>query len=410
MRRAYKTELDLNNEQVTMCLQHAGAARFAYNWGLREIIQARARGEKKPTAIDLHKKLNALKATEFPWMYESSKCAPQEALRNLDVAFDNFFRRCKQGVKKKGFPKFKSRKAGIGSFRLTGTIRITDRTIQLPRLGELRLKEDDYLPADAEISSATVSEKNGRWYVSVLTEAEVAECVTPDMPIVGIDLGIKTLAVLSSGEVIENPKHLRAAQRKLKRLQRAVSRRKKGSGRRKDAVRRLGKQHERVANKRKDAINKFTTKVTRETSVIGIEDLSVRGMMANHHLAGALADTSFGEIRRQIEYKAGWYGSTVVVIDRFAPTSKMCSGCGCIKDSLSLSERTFKCDACGLVIDRDLNAALNIKHLAASYADSLNGRGLGSTGDGRKSVVKLPKVKRQLNVKSDAGPICLSFG
>ncbi len=410
MRRAYKTELDLNNEQVTMCLQHAGAARFAYNWGLREIIQARARGEKKPTAIDLHKKLNALKATEFPWMYESSKCAPQEALRNLDVAFDNFFRRCKQGVKKKGFPKFKSRKAGIGSFRLTGTIRITDRTIQLPRLGELRLKEDDYLPADAEISSATVSEKNGRWYVSVLTEVEVAECVTPDMPIVGIDLGIKSLAVLSSGEVIENPKHLRAAQRKLKRLQRAVSRRKKGSGRRKDAVRRLGKQHERVANKRKDAINKFTTKVTRETSVIGIEDLSVRGMMANHHLAGALADASFGEIRRQIEYKAGWYGSTVVVIDRFAPTSKMCSGCGCIKDSLSLSERTFKCDACGLVIDRDLNAALNIKHLAASYADSLNGRGLGSTGDGRKSVVKLPKVKRQLNVKSDAGPICLSFG
>ncbi len=410
MRRAYKTELDLNNEQVTMCLQHAGAARFAYNWGLREIIQARARGEKKPTAIDLHKKLNALKATEFPWMYESSKCAPQEALRNLDVAFDNFFRRCKSGAKKKGFPKFKSRKTGIGSFRLTGTIKVSDRTIQLPRLGELRLKEADYLPAGAEISSATVSEKNGRWYVSVLTEAEVAECVTPDMPIVGIDLGIKTLAVLSSGEVIENPKHLRAAQRKLKRLQRAVSRRKKGSGRRKDAVRRLGKQHERVANKRKDAINKFTTKVTRETSVIGIEDLSVRGMMANHHLAGALADASFGEIRRQIEYKAGWYGSTVVVIDRFAPTSKMCSGCGCIKDSLSLSERTFKCDACGLVIDRDLNAALNIKHLAASYADSLNGRGLGSTGDGRKSVVKLPKVKRQLNVKSDAGPICLSFG
>ena len=410
MRRAYKTELDLNNEQVTMCLQHAGAARFAYNWGLREIIQARARGEKKPSAIDLHKKLNALKATEFPWMYESSKCAPQEALRNLDVAFDNFFRRCKSGAKKKGFPKFKSRKAGIGSFRLTGRIRITDRTIQLPRLGELRLKEADYLPADAEISSATVSEKNGRWYVSVLTEVEVAECVTSDMPIVGIDLGIKTLAVLSSGEVVENAKHLRAAQRKLKRLQRMVSRRVKGSGRRKDAVKRVAKVHEQIANRRKDAIHKFTTKITRESSVIGIEDLNVRGMTANHHLAGALADASFGEIRRQIEYKAGWYGSTVVVIDRFAPTSKTCSGCGCIKDSLSLSERTFKCDACGLVIDRDLNAALNIKHLAASYADSLNGRGLGSAGDGRKSVVKLPKVKRQLNVKSDAGPICLGFG
>ena len=123
----------------------------------------------------------------------------------------------------------------------------------------MRLKEADYLPADAEISSATVSEKNGRWFVTVLTEVEVAEYVTPAMPVVGVDLGIKSLAVLSSGEVIENPKHLRVAQRKLKRLQRAVTRRKKGSGRRKDAVRRLGKQHERVANKRKDAINKFTT-------------------------------------------------------------------------------------------------------------------------------------------------------
>ncbi len=409
-KRAYKTELDLNNEQVTMCLQHAGAARFAYNWGLREVMQARVRGEKKPSAIDLHKKLNALKATEFPWMYESSKCAPQEALRDLDVAFDNFFRRCKQGAKKKGFPRFKSRKGGIGSFRLTGAIKVSDRTIQLPRLGELRQKEAGYLPVNAKVSQATVSEKNGRWYVSVLTKVEIAQPVTPDMPIVGVDLGIKSLAVLSSGEVIENPKHLRAAQRKLKRMQRAVSRRVKGSGRRKDAVRRLGKQHERVANKRKDAMHKFTTKITRESSVIGIEDLSVRGMMANHHLAGSLADASFGEIRRQIEYKARWYGSTIVVIDRFAPTSKMCSGCGCIKDSLSLSERTFKCDACGLEVDRDLNAALNIKKLAVSYMDSLNGRGLESAGFDRKVKTKLSKVKRQLNVKSDADPICLSFG
>ena len=415
MLRVYKTELDLNNEQVTQCLQHAGVARFAYNWGLREIIQARERGEKKPTAIDLHKKLNRLKATEFPWMYESSKCAPQEALRNLDVAFDNFFRRCKQGAKKKGFPKFKSRKTGIGTLRvrLTGAIKVSGRTIQLPRLGELRLKEAGYLPENVKVSQATVSEKNGRWYVSALMEVEVTACVTSDMPIVGIDLGIKSLAVLSNGEVIENPKHLRAAQRKLKRLQRAVSRKQKGSGRRKDAVRRLGKQHERVANQRKDTINKFTTKITRESSVIGIEDLSVRGMLANHRLAGAIADASFGEIRRQIEYKARWYGSAVVVIDRFEPSSKTCSCCGCVKDNLSLSERTFKCEACGLEIDRDLNAALNIKHLAASYADTakaVNGRGLGSAGDGRKSVVKLPKVKRQPNVKLDASPICLSFG
>ena len=275
------------------------------------------------------------------------------------------------------------------------------------------------MPVNAKVSQATVGEKNGRWYVTVLTAVEVKECATPAMPIVGVDLGIKSLAVLSNGEVIENPKHLRAAQRKLKRMQRAVSRKKtamgplgKGSGRRKDAVRQLGKHHERIANKRKDATNKFTTRITRESSVIGIEDLNVRGMLANHCLAGALADVSFGEIRRQIEYKARWYGSTVVVIDRFEPTSKACSGCGCVKDRLSLSERTFRCDACGLEIDRDLNAALNIKYLAASCVVKINGRGLGSADDGRKPIVApgVSKVKRQPNVKSDAGPICLSFG
>ena len=344
-------------------------------------------------------------------MYESSKCVPQEALRNLDVAFDNFYRRCKNGSRKKGFPKFKNRKNGIGSFRLTGSIKAKDRTIQLRRLGELRLKEADYLPVEAEISTATVSEKNGRWYVSVLTEVETKEVVTPDMPVVGIDLGIKSLAVLSTGEVIETPKHLRSAQRKLKRLQRAVSRRVKGSGRRKDAVKRLGKQHERVANKRKDTINKFTTKVTRESSVIGIEDLNVKGMLANHRLAGAILDVSFSEIRRQIEYKAKWYGSIVVVIDRFFPSSKTCSACGCKKEVLKLSERIYRCEDCGLVIDRDLNAAMNIRQLAASYVDSQNGRGLGSAGSGRKAGTTpgVPKAKRQPNIKS-ASPICLSFG
>lgn len=409
VKRAFKTELNLNNEQITACLQHAGTARFAFNWGLRETIEAHKRGEKKPSAIDLHKKLNALKATEFAWMYKSSKCAAQEALRNLDVAFDNFFRRVKQGNSKKGFPKFKSKKNGIGSFRLTGTIKISERTIQLPRLGKLRLKEFGYLPVDAKVSQATVSEKNGRWYVSVLTQVDVEPVVTQDMPAVGVDFGVKTLATLSDGTVVENPTHLKAAQRKLKRLQRAVSRRVKGSGRRKDAVKKLSKLHEKIANKRKDTMHKFTIRITRESSVIGIEDLSVSGMLKNHKLAGAIADAAFSEMRRQTEYKASWYGSRVVIYPRFEPSSKKTNCCGVILGQLSLSDRTLVCPKCGMVVDRDYNAALNIKDFAVSYIEKQNGRGLESSGLVRKLKTKLSKTKRQENLKSDESPICLSF-
>jgi len=168
--RAYKTELDLNNVQMTACARHAGAARYAFNWGLARKKEAFANGEKTPSAIDLHRELNVLKKTELPWMYEVSKCAPQESLRDLDKAFTNFFRRAqekKAGKKDSvGFPRFKSKKNGLGSFRLTGAIHVFDKLIQLPRLGKLRLKERGYLPvSDAHILSATVSEKAGRWFV-----------------------------------------------------------------------------------------------------------------------------------------------------------------------------------------------------------------------------------------------------
>ena len=400
VKRAYKTELDLNNEQATACVKHAGAARFAFNWGLRQIIDARERGEKKPSAIELHKKLNALKVSEFSWMYEVSKCAPQEALRNLDAAFNGFFRRCKSGAKKKGFPKFKSKKKGVGSFRLTGTIKIVERMIQLPRLGELRLKETGYLPVGMKVSQATVSEKNGRWYISVLAKIEADEWVESDRPVVGVDLGIQNLATLSNGEVIENPKHLRTAQRKLTRLQRVVARRQKGSGRRKDAVIRVAKLHERISNKRKDTIHKFTTKLTRESSVIGIEDLNVSGMLSNHRLAGAIADAAFFEMRRQIEYKAKWYGSQVVVYPRFEPSSKKLHCCGVVLDQLTLSDRTLTCPQCGKVVDRDHNAAINIRNFAASYVEKSNGRGEESADTCRKAGVKLSSMKRQPNVRA----------
>jgi putative transposase len=360
--RAFKTELDLNNQQRTACLRHAGTARFAYNWGLELKIAAYQAGEKVPSAIDLHRELNRLKQGEFSWMYAVSKCAPQEALRDLDRAFQHFFRRVKEKKAGKsvkvGFPRFKSRKQGVGSFRLTGTMRIFDGHIQLPRLGVLRLKERGYLPiTGVHILSATVSERAGRWFVSVQVEMEIPDPKGAERPVAGVDLGINRLAQVSDGTYFENPRALKKAQKKLKRLQRVVSRRQKGSANRQKAVKQLAKAHYRVANIRKDNLHQATTWLARNKSAIVLEDLHVNGMLKNHCLAQSIADVGLHEFRRQLQYKGQWYGCDVFLADRFFPSSKQCSRCGTVKDDLSLSERTYRCEECGLVIDRDWNAA-----------------------------------------------------
>jgi len=368
--RAYKAELDPNNLQRTALLRHAGAARWAYNWGLCQKRAARASGQKVPTAIDLHRKLNALKKTDLSWLYEVSKCAPQEALRNLDQAFQNFFRRCKNGAKKKGYPKFKSRKRGVGSFSLTGSIRVADAALQLPRLGTLRLKERDYLPAqDAKILRATVSERAGRWFVSLQVEVERPDPKPKDGEALGIDVGVKHLMVLSDGTVFKNPKTLHAVQRQLGRAQRTVARRCKGSANRRKAVQRVARLHYRTACVRNDAIHKATSAViAKQPSVVVIEALHVAGMMQNHRLARAVADASLAEIHRQLEYKAKWAGIASVKADPWFPSSQLCSACGGVKEVLDLSERRYVCVECGSSLDRDLNAAINLRNLAASSA------------------------------------------
>ena len=219
--RAYKTELDLNNVQRTACSRHAGAARYAYNWGLSRKLEVHRAGEKAPTAIDLHRELNALKITELSWMYEVSKCAPQEALRDLDKAFAHFFRRVKEKKAGRnvriGFPRFKSRKNGLGSFRLTGAIHVFEKSIQLPRLGNLRLKEQGYLPVSgAHILSATVSEKAGRWFVSLQVEVDIPDLEAIQKPVAGVDLGINRMAQVSDGIYFENPRALKSALTRLK--------------------------------------------------------------------------------------------------------------------------------------------------------------------------------------------------
>ena len=369
--RAFKTELDLNNVQRTICARHAGATRFAYNWGLARKKEAFANGQKTPTAIDLHRELNALKKTQLSWMYEVSKCAPQEALRDLDNAFAHFFRRLKEKKAgkhvKAGFPRFKSRRNGLGSFRLTGAIHVFEKAVQLPRLGVLCLKERGYLPLGGiHILSATVSEKAGRWFVSVQVEMDIPDPEPTDKPAAGVDLGVNRMAQVSDGMCFENPHALKQSMKKLKHLQRAVSRRQKGSANRQKAVKQLAKVHFRTANIRKDALNQATTFLTKTKSVIVLENLNVNGMLKNHHLAQAIADIGLYEFRRQLVYKGGWYGCEVLLADRFYPSTKRCSQCGTVKSVMGLGEREYHCECCRAVIDRDLNAAINLEQLLYS--------------------------------------------
>ncbi|MGZ3643848.1 MAG: RNA-guided endonuclease InsQ/TnpB family protein [Ktedonobacteraceae bacterium] len=383
--RGYKTELDLTNEQRTACLKHAGASRFAYNWGLARSKEVYRTIGKRPNAIALHKELNALKQSEYPWMYEVSKCAPQEALRDLDTAYKNFFRRVelkKQGKYKGnlGFPKPKKRSKAIGSFRLTGSMKVSCDAVQLPRLGRMRLHEHGFVPTDAKVLSATVSECAGRWFVSVQVEEEQEKRAPTATSAIGVDLGIKVLATLSDGTIFENPRALKHALQKLKRLERQKSRRKKGSKNRAHTRQTIARLHAHIANIRKDTAHKLTTYLCKSHALVAIEDLHVAGMLKNHCLAQAVSDSNFGEIRRQLEYKSAYYGAHLVLVDRFYPSSKTCSSCGYIKPELSLSERTYVCKDCCMVLDRDLNAAINVRMVAVSSIDTQNAYGARSAG------------------------------
>lgn len=390
IRRAYRVEIDPNDVQRTALLKHAGAARYAYNWGLRRKIDAYQATGMSLTAIDLHRELNVLKRTPkdaggVPWMYEVSKCAPQQALRNLDRAYAHFFRRCKDGAVRKGFPKFKSRKKGIGGFTVEDA-RVEDRHVVLPRIGAVRLKEQGYMPAGRP-SAVTVSERAGHWFLAFAVD-EPCDTLPPTGEPLGIDVGIEHLATLSDGTVFENPRALKGAETRLRRLQKSVSRKVKGSSNRRKAVQRLARQHYRVGNIRRDAIAKATTAtIDKRPTTIVIETLNVTGMLRNHCLARALSDASMAEFHRCLTYKAAWVGIPVVKADRWFKSSKTCSACGAIHAGLTLGDRTFRCPTCGAMIGRDLNAALNLKKLAGSSPATACRP--ASAGPGRKTRTKL---------------------
>ncbi len=376
IKKAYRYELDPNNIQRSSLAQHAGIARFAYNWGLERRIARyndKQGDERFTDAMKQHKHLNSMKKTEFSWMYETSKCAPQEALRDLHRAFKNFYRGLKSGKKKAtGFPRFKRR--GVrDSFRLTGTIRFHERAIQLPRIGKIRIKEKRKRYFSGRILSVTVQRRVNRWFVSVTVEEVILDPVSNTGTAVGVDLGVKTLATLSNGTTFANPRALGRRLRKLRNLSKSLSRKKKGSKNREKAKLRLAKMYLRIFNIRQDTLHKLTSYLAKSHSKVVIEDLLVSWMLKNRRFARAISDVGFYEFRRQLEYKCQWYGSELIVASRTFPSSKLCSQCGHRKKELALSEREYHCEQCGLVIDRDLNAALNL--VAVSLPETQNACG-----------------------------------
>lgn len=375
--KAYKTQVYPNNSQKTKMRMNFGASRLAFNYAIQKKKEAFEAKEKTPNNIELHRELNKLKGTEtLHWGYAEgiSKCSFQEALRDCDKAFANFFRRCKQGKAKKGFPKFKSKRNDKQSFRLTGTIKIVDEHIQLPRIGKIKLSEKDYLPKDAKILSATVCHKTGKFFVSLQVEEE-HKPLKKTNKVVGVDLGIKKLATCSDGSWFDNPNPLRKNLKKLKIIYRQFSRKVKGSKNRQKAKLKLNRLHYKISNIRKNALHKATSKIVNENQVIVLEDLSTANMMKNHCLARAISDVGMYEFRRQIEYKTKWNNREVVFVDKFYPSSKLCSECGSKKENLTLADRTYNCSNCGLSICRDYNASLNLVKWYRESSSRINASG-----------------------------------
>ena len=418
---AVKIRLDPTPRQERMLASHAGAARFAYNAGLAHVKDALENGEAPEWShYALRRWWNANKdalavnpATGVVWWSQNSKEAYSMALRDLAQALSNWAksRKGQRKGKRVGFPRFRTKNHAMRfaySTAFTAPTASDPYGLKLPRVGRVHCMENAHKRVNgARLIRVSVSHRAGCWYASLTVERESTPTSAPKGHTVGVDLGVKNLATLSDGTVIPNPRALNTRLKALRKAQQALSRKTKGSARRRKAQERVARLHARIANVRADAINKATTMIARTYSTVCIEDLNVAGMVKNRRLARSVSDASLGEFRRQLDYKTARTGAALRVIDRWYPSSKTCSKCGRVKAKLSLSERVYHCDACGLSIDRDLNAAINIR-VAGSAPETVNAhRGTVSRSNqlGRATRVplKCEPSKRPSAVRLGAG-------
>jgi len=355
---AHKIKIIVTPAQETALNKACGVSRYTYNWALAQSTAYYAATGKFCKLSDLKKVWNQCKPA---WVLESPRDANSQPFADLQKAYTNFFCELKKGNKKAGRPVFKKKgKCRDGFYLANDAFWCKGLIAKLPVIGKVELTEE--LRFSGKILRGNISREANCWFLSVTVEGDFLRERTGD-GIIGVDLGVKVLATLSTGETIAGPKPLRSALKKLARLQRQHSRKQKGSKNKAKAAMKVAQMHYRIKNIRVDALHKLTNNLCRENQTVVIEDLNVSGMLKNHKLARAISDMGFSVFRKQLEYKAKLYNTQIVLADRWFPSSKTCSQCGCIKESLLLSERTYTCEQCGMSLDRDLNAALNLKAL-----------------------------------------------
>ncbi len=374
MIRAHRIRLNPTPEQVQYFLHCANVSRFTWNWALGEYNAALACGEK-PSLAKLKVEFNRLRHEEnfAPWIADVQSYAYQYAFQDLQTTIGHYHEFRKAGKLKPpvnwkprkdgkpfGWPRFKSYRDTMPAFGLAnnGGIRCDGNLAYICRCpGAVNMAEE--LRFDGRVLSGRVTYTDNHWYLAV--SVELPDPQPESLPSrVGVDLGIKTLAVTSDAKLYENPKHLQASQRKLAHLQREQARRTRGGSNYTKTKTKTTKLHAHIANQRRETLHEMTTDLVSNYGTVVIEDLNVKGMLQNHHLARSLADASFGEIRRQLEYKASAHGSQIVVVDRWFPSSKTCNDCG-TKVELTLADRVWTCPSCGVIHDRDVNAAKNLR-------------------------------------------------
>jgi putative transposase len=392
--KAHKIKLYPTKSQKVFFAKSFGVARFTYNWALTKWKEDYKQGIKQD-ARKLIKHLNSIKKEQFSWMQETGKCSSQYAIYDLESAFKKMWK------ENKGHPNFKKKGDKDSFLAIENEIvfKQKDGKIWIPRLGWVKCAED--LRFEGKVNNVVISRVADMYFASVNIISNEVPVLCESQAKAGVDLGIKSLIVCSNGKTFDNPKSLKKGMKALKRLQRGLCRKQKGSNSRKKQKMKIAKKHYRITCIRKSAIHEATSYLVNNFKKIVIETLKPKNMMKNHHLAQAVSDAAFGEVKRQLEYKCVWKGVELVKADQWFPSSKLCSCCGHKKEVLKLNERVYHCDVCGHTQDRDLNAAINL----ANYSPTQGICGSEAVGERtyKPRKVKSSSVKTEINnsIKSD---------